>query len=177
MCSSGVGKDRDLRTAIRPILRGLNTLPDCTSQCAQQSHKCSHRQCSIPGTWCSAACGFIESITEMCRILREEGLGSSIYALQSYPFSFSRSWASLRYCDIPSRTPLSLYDEFPEVNGRSPCCVATPTRGWSCIPFSNAPLVFPPLRELRLKLPAGWLGGILPGGRCCAALHFSAAVQ
>ena len=76
MCSSGVGKDRDLRTAIRPILRGLNTLPDCTSQCAQQSHKCSHRQCSIPGTWCSAACGFIESITEMCRILREEGLGS-----------------------------------------------------------------------------------------------------
>ena len=93
VCSSGVGKDRDLRTAIRPILRGLNTLPDCTSQCAQQSHKCSHRQCSIPGTWCSAACGFIESITEMCRILREEGLGSSMCALQSYPFSFSRSWA------------------------------------------------------------------------------------
>ena len=30
-----VGEDRDLRTAIRPIrLRGLNTLSDCTVQCA-----------------------------------------------------------------------------------------------------------------------------------------------
>ena len=74
-----MGKDRDLRTAIRPILRGLNTPPDCTAVPQLEPHECRRHHIVAfltPGALlCGAARGFIESITEMCRILGEGGLG------------------------------------------------------------------------------------------------------